>query len=159
VVTLAYLRRNRVRAELAETYGVSQSTISRAVTAMTPLLSKAVRVPVAVAEELEPGRQYLVHGALLPCWSWSGHRELCSGKHTTTGLNVPVVCTLDGELRWISDPVDGAHHDVYCLDGSGALRTLDPADWTGDEGHVDRGVVTPIKKTTYREAYSRGALR
>jgi hypothetical protein len=38
VVTLTYLRRNRVQAELAETYGVSQPTISRAITAMTPLL-------------------------------------------------------------------------------------------------------------------------
>ncbi|MCP2273852.1 transposase family protein, partial [Actinokineospora diospyrosa] len=33
VVTLTYLRRNRVQAELAETFGVSQSTISRAITA------------------------------------------------------------------------------------------------------------------------------
>ena len=32
VVALTYMRRNRVQAELAETYGVSQPTISRAVT-------------------------------------------------------------------------------------------------------------------------------
>ena len=38
VVTLAYLRRNRVQWELAETYAVSQSTISRAISAVTPLL-------------------------------------------------------------------------------------------------------------------------
>jgi len=36
VVTLTYLRRNRVQAELAESFGVSQSTISRAITALTP---------------------------------------------------------------------------------------------------------------------------
>ena len=36
VVTLTYLRRNRVQCELAETYGVSQSTISRAIVAVTP---------------------------------------------------------------------------------------------------------------------------
>lgn len=151
VVTLAYVRRNRVQAELAETYGVSQSTISRAITAVTPLLEKALRGFVPVAEELEPGRQYLVDGTLLPCWSWSGHRELYSGKHKTTGLNVQVVCTLDGELRWISDPVDGARHDVFCLDDSGVLHTLDPADWTGDKGYVGRGIVTPIKKAIYRD--------
>jgi hypothetical protein len=151
VVTLAYVRRNRVQAELAETYGVSQSTISRAITAVTPLLDKALHEFVPVAEELDPGRQYLVDGTLLPCWSWSGHRELYSGKHKTTGLNVQVVCTLDGELRWISDPVDGARHDVFCLDESGVLDTLDPAEWTGDKGYVGRGIVTPIKKTTYRD--------
>ena len=53
VVTLTYLRRNRVQAELAETYGVSQSTISRAITAVTPLLEKALRGFVPTAEELD----------------------------------------------------------------------------------------------------------
>ncbi|MCA1604187.1 MAG: transposase family protein, partial [Acidobacteria bacterium] len=38
VTVLTYLRRNRVQAELAETYAVSQSTISRAITVLTPLL-------------------------------------------------------------------------------------------------------------------------
>ena len=65
----------------------------------------------------------------------------------TTGMNVQVVCTLDGELVWISDPIEGAHHDVFCLDESGVLATLDPRDWTGDKGYVGRDMVTPIKKT------------
>jgi Helix-turn-helix of DDE superfamily endonuclease len=42
-VALTYMRRNRVQAELAETYGVSQPTISRAITAVTPLLGKVLR--------------------------------------------------------------------------------------------------------------------
>jgi hypothetical protein len=37
-VTLTYLRRNRVQEEIAEDYGVSQPTISRAISAITPLL-------------------------------------------------------------------------------------------------------------------------
>ena len=41
VVTLAYLRRNRAQAELAEAFGFSQSTISRAITGLTPLLKSA----------------------------------------------------------------------------------------------------------------------
>jgi Helix-turn-helix of DDE superfamily endonuclease len=41
-VALAYMRRNRVQAELAETYGVSQPTISRAITGVTPLLEKVL---------------------------------------------------------------------------------------------------------------------
>ena len=119
VVTLAYLRRNRVQWELAETYGVSQSTISRAISAVTPLLARALARFVPVAEELVPGRQYIVDGTLLPCWSWATHPGLYSGKHKTTGMNVQVVCTLDGELVWISDPIEGARHDVFCLDESG----------------------------------------
>jgi hypothetical protein len=38
VVALTYLRRNHVQQELAEYYAVSQSTISRAITAVTPRL-------------------------------------------------------------------------------------------------------------------------
>jgi hypothetical protein len=161
VITLACVRRNRVQAELAETYGVSQSTTGRAVSAVTPLIDRALREFVPVAEDLDPGRQYLADGALLPCWSWSGHQELYSGKHKTTGLNVQVACTLEGQLCWVSDPIDGARHDVYCFDESGVLDTLDPGSWTGDKGYVGRGMVTPVKKTTHRdmEGYSRSALR
>lgn len=35
IVTLTYMRRNRVQAELAETYEVSQPTISRAISGIT----------------------------------------------------------------------------------------------------------------------------
>ena len=147
VVTLTYLRRNRVQCELAETYAVSQSTISRAISTVTPLLARALARFVPVADELVPGRQYIVDGTLLPCWSWATNPRLYSGKHKTTGMNVQVVCTLDGELVWISDPIEGAHHDVFCLDESGVLATLDPGDWTGDKGYVGRDMVTPIKKT------------
>ena len=146
VVTLTYLRRNRVQWELAETYGVSQSTISRAITVITPLLARALARFVPIAEDLVAGRQYLVDGTLLPCWSWAAHRGLYSGKHKTTGMNVQVVCTLDGELAWVSDPIEGSRHDVFCLDESGVLTGLHPGDWTGDKGYVGRGVITPFKK-------------
>ena len=52
---------------------------------------------------------------------------------------------------WISDPIEGARHDVFCLDESGALDTLNPRDWTGDKGYVGRAMITPIKKTTTRQ--------
>ena len=76
VIALAYLRRNRVQWELAETYGVSQSTVSRAISTVTPLLARALARFVTVAEELVPGRQYIVDGTLLPCWSWATHPRL-----------------------------------------------------------------------------------
>ena len=58
---------------------------------------------------------------------------------------------LDGELVWISDPIEGARHDVFCLDESGVLDTLNPRDWTGDKGYVGRDMLTPIKKTKEHE--------
>jgi Helix-turn-helix of DDE superfamily endonuclease len=52
-VALTYMRRNRVQAELAETYGVSQSTISRAISVVTPLLGKVLEKYVPTADELD----------------------------------------------------------------------------------------------------------
>jgi hypothetical protein len=93
-----------VQAEIAEAFDVSQSTISRAITAMTGLVERALRRYVPTADELDDHKQYVVDGTLLPCWSWAAHPELYSGKHKTTGLNVQVLGSLDGELVWISDP-------------------------------------------------------
>lgn len=104
VVTLTYLRRNHVQHELAEYYGVSQSTISRAVTAITPELARAMSPFIPTAEELPSDEQLIVDGTLVRCWSWDDHPELYSGKHHTTGLNLQVACDLAGRLRWISDP-------------------------------------------------------
>jgi len=78
-VTLTYMRRNRVQAELAETYGVSQPTVSRAITGVTPLLEKVLRDYVPTADDLDERTQYIVDGTLLPCWSWSSRPELYSG--------------------------------------------------------------------------------
>jgi len=149
-VTLTYLRRNRVQAEIAESYGVSQPTISRAISAITPLLVQALLDYVPTADELDTGTCYIVDGTLLPCWSWTSHPELYSGKHKTTGMNVQVACTLAGKLAWISDAIDGSRHDSYCLNESGVLLAFDPGSWTGDKGYVGNGMITPIKKPAYR---------
>jgi hypothetical protein len=151
VVTLTYLRRNRVQAELAEAFGVSQSTISRAVTALTPVLGRMLIDYVPVAEDLDLRTQYIVDGTLLPCWSWHGQRQLYSGNHKTTGLNVQVACDLNGRLAWISDPVDGCRHDSAVLALSGVVDTLDPGNWIGDKGYVGNDMITPIKKLSYRD--------
>ena len=151
VVTLTYLRRNRVQEELAETYGTSQPTVSRAISAITPLIKKVLAPYVATADELDERCQYLLDGTLLPCWSWAAHPELYSGKHKTTGMNVQVACTLAGKLAWISDPIEGSRHDNHCLTESGALVTLDPANWIADKGYVGNEMITPIKKPQDRD--------
>jgi len=150
VVALTYMRRNRVQAELAETYGVSQPTISRAVTGITPLLGKALKKYVPTADQLDERTQYIVDGTLLPCWSWASHPELYSGKHKTTGMNVQVACTLAGDLAWISDAVNGSRHDSYCLSESGALATSEPRSWMGDKGYIGKDMITPIRKPASR---------
>ncbi|MGH3739211.1 MAG: transposase family protein, partial [Micromonosporaceae bacterium] len=138
---MTYLRRNRVQVELAETYGVSQSTISRAITALTGVLGRILTDHV----------QYIVDGTLLPCWSWAGHRELYSGKHKTTGRSVQVACLHTGALAWISDPVDGSRHDSYAIRQSGVMDTFEPHQWIGDKGYVGLNMLTPLKKPAHRD--------
>ena len=147
---MTYLRRNRVQAEIGETFSVSQPTISRAISALTPLLGEVVADWVPTAEDLDSGTQYIVDGSLLSSWSWEGHQELYSGKHRTTGLNVQVACDVYGRLVWISDPVDGSRHDSFALKQSGVLDTLDHGNWIGDKGYVGAGMLTPIKKPLHR---------
>jgi hypothetical protein len=146
VAALTYMRRNRVQAEIAESFRVSQPTVSRAISAMTSIIRKVLAPYVPTADELGENTQYLIDGTLLPCWSWATHPQLYSGKHKTTGMNVQVACTLEGRLAWISDPVDGSRHDSYCMDESGVLLTMDPGNWAGDKGYVGHGMITPFKK-------------
>jgi hypothetical protein len=72
-----------------------------------PQLPRAPARFVPVAEELVPGRQYIVDGTLLPRWSWATHQRPHSGKHRIAGMNVQVVCPLDSELVGLSDPIEG----------------------------------------------------
>jgi hypothetical protein len=146
VVALTYMRRNRVQAEIAESFGVSQPTVSRAISVMTKIIKKVLSPYVPTADELDENAQYIIDGTLLPCWSWAACPELYSGKHKTTGMNVQVACTLAGRLAWISDPIDGSRHDSYCMDESGVLITMNPGNWAGDKGYVGHGMITPFRK-------------
>ena len=146
VAALTYMRHNRTQADIGESLSVSQPTISRAISAITPLIPEAVREFVLTADDLDPDTQYILDGTLLPCWSWAGHTELYSGKHKTTGMNVQVACTTYGKLAWISDPVNGSRHDNYCQEESGVLLTMNPKNWIGDKGYIGNNMITPYRK-------------
>src|SRR5262249_8373264 len=89
-VTVTYLRRNRVQAEIAENYGVSQPTISRAISAITPLLVQALLGYVPTAGELDVGTCYTVDGTLLAVLVVAGApgtvlREASDARNERTG--------------------------------------------------------------------------
>ncbi len=148
---LSYLRRNRVQAEIAESFGVSQSTVSRAISAISPLLEKALAGIVPAADELDEKSQLIVDGTLLPCWSWASAPGLYSGKHKTTGMNVQVACTLDGEIAWISDPFEGSRHDMHCIGESDVLSGVASGRWIADKGYIGSEMITPIRKPAHRD--------
>src|ERR1022692_5085343 len=51
ITTLSYLRHNRTQAEIGESFGVSQPTISRAISAITPLIPAATSGCVPTADD------------------------------------------------------------------------------------------------------------
>jgi len=151
VIALTYLKTNRREAELAEDHGTSQPTISRAITGITPSVGRVLSEFVPTADELEPDRQYVVDGSLLPCWSWRSDPDLYSGKRKTTGMNLQIACTVGGELAWISDPLPGSRHDTHCLRESGALDGFPARSWIGDKGYLGLGMITPYRKPAHRD--------
>ena len=75
-LTLTYLRHNPCQELLAEAYCVSQATVSRVISAYTPLITHALSDQVPVVEDLDPTAQLIIDGTLLQCWSWKDHPEL-----------------------------------------------------------------------------------
>ena len=143
---LIYMRHNVIQAVIGEQLGVSQSTISRAIGAVTDAIVRALKDVLLTAEEVPQGCDYVVDGTLFPCWSWRNHRELWSGKHKTTGMNVQILILPDGRLVRASDPYPGSMHDVAAPGSSGLLEGIDPSRWIADKGHIGRGIITPHKK-------------
>ena len=144
--TLIHLRHNIVQAAIGELLGVSQPTISRAIKAMIDAIVRALKDVLLTAEKVPEGCDYVVDGTLFPCWSWRNHRELWSGKHKATGMNVQILVLPGGRLVWASAPYPGSMHDVAALDASGLLEGIYPSGWIADKGYVGRGMITPHKK-------------
>src|SRR5271165_4355610 len=59
VVALTYMRRKRVQAEIAGSFGVSQPTVSRDISAMTSIIKKALAPyygsRISLADQEKPG--------------------------------------------------------------------------------------------------------
>jgi hypothetical protein len=151
VVTCAYLRRNRTEADLAETWGVSQPTVSRVVSGWTPVIATVLQDWIPTGDDLDENTSDLVDGTFVPAWSWSDHPEDWSGKHRTTGRNLIVVATPEGRLAWVSDPYPGSAHDFACVQETHILETPG-VDWIGDRGFVgDDRIITPVKRLPGQE--------
>ena len=94
VAALTCMRHNRTQAEIGESLGVSQSTISRAISVITPLIPEAVREFVPTADDLDPDAQYILDGT---------HRRELGVSATTTappGCGLPALASLPGPTQW-----------------------------------------------------------
>ena len=151
IVTSGYMRQNIVEEVWAEIFDVDQSTISRYITFLTPLIDQATaefRPSAEEAAEATRGAIALVDGTLWPCWSWAGERELWAGKYKTTGHGSLIVTNLAGRITFVSEPVPGNQHDMAKLTGSEGEMVLKLAgDVIGDKGFIGTDyIITPVRK-------------
>jgi hypothetical protein len=114
-IACMYVRQNVSQEFVGDLRNISQSTVSRIVSTLVPLVKAVLAefVPsVEEAIELVNGRVCLVDGTITPCWSYDDHDELWSRKHGTTGFNTQLICLLNGEAVYISGPLPGCTHDA-----------------------------------------------
>jgi DDE superfamily endonuclease/Helix-turn-helix of DDE superfamily endonuclease len=149
-VACMYLRQNATQEFLGDLRDVSQPTVSRIVSTLVPLVKSVLAefVPTpADALEMVNGRVCLVDGTITPCWSYAEHRELWSRKHGTTGFNAQLVCLLDGDPVYISDPLAGRTHDAAAIAGTPVAEIVaNSGGGIGDKGYQGCDMVTPRKK-------------
>ena len=110
VVTCGCLRQNIIEDVWADMFDIDQSTVSRYITFLTPLVERATQEDRPTAEEAAEATRdaiALVDGTLWPCWSWHGEDELWAGKYKTTGHGSLIVTGLHGRITFVSEPVTG----------------------------------------------------
>jgi hypothetical protein len=145
-----YLRQNATQEFIGDMRDTSQPTVSRYVTKLVPVIKAVLEEFVPSAEdaiEMVNGRVCLVDGTITPCWSYEEHRELWSRKHGTTGFNAQLICLLDGNAVYISDPLPGKTHDASAFKGTPCEEIVKSSGGgIADKGYQGCGMVTPRKK-------------
>jgi len=149
--TLIFLRHNLPQAAIGELLGVSQPTVSRAVKALTELVTRALDGYLVTAEEVVPNCDLCPGRNPSALLELEGPPRAVVGKHERTSMSVQVLDTSAGRLVWVSDPCPGSTHDVAALDASGLLEDLDPVGWVADKGYIGRGMIAPPRNPAGRK--------
>lgn len=149
-VACMYLRQNGTEEFIGDLREVSQPTVSRIVTVLVPVIKAVLEefVPDAKeAIEVIKGRVVLVDGTITPCWSYADRRELWSRKHGTTGFNAQLISLLDGQVVYISEPLDGCTHDAKAFTETGVATIVqNSGGGIADKGYQGcNGLATPRK--------------
>ena len=144
-ITMLYLQENIRQQALANIFGTSQPTISRAINNVLNILD-VVLPPPPRPKDLRPQRLYVLDGTLVPCWWWKNARNLYSGKHHKAGHNLQILTDQAGEIFYISPPLPGSTHDITAIRNTGLFGYMQPWHCTADKGYVGLGCDTPFKR-------------
>jgi transposase len=161
-IACMYLRQNAAQEFLGDLRKISQPTVSRIIARLMPVVKAVLEefVPTAAdAIEMVKGRVCLVDGTITPCWSYGEHPELWSRKHGTTGFNAQLVCLLDGDPVYISNPLPGKTHDAAAFSETPIAEIVqNSGGGIADKGYQGCGMVTP-RKTPPGGKLSKGDVR
>lgn len=149
-VACMYLRHNATEEFLGDLREISQSTVSRIITELVPVVKTVLEESVPDAKEavrLVEGRVCLVDGTITPCWSYTEQSDLWSRKRGTTGFHAQLVSLLDGTPVYVSDPLPGKTHDAKAFaDTPVAQIVKHSGGGIGDKGYQGcPGMATPRK--------------
>ena len=145
-ITLISYRHNLTQEALAHLFEVSQPTVSRTIKTIEKALEK-VLTPLTrpLKESLKAPGSLVMDGTLVPIWNWrSLGKTSFSGKHKRAGFNHQVICTLDGRLLAITDPLPGSRHDAHAFRAHGLDQLLDSST-LADKGDAGLRLATPTK--------------
>jgi hypothetical protein len=125
LAVLLYLRHNTSQALIAELFGCSQSTVSRLVGRLLPIIS-TVLTPIAErTAERDLRSTVRVDGFLAPTGNWRKDTftsGMYSGKRHACGFNIQVVGSWRGTLALTGTPVPGSMHDAKAWRESGLAQ-------------------------------------
>ena len=160
IVDSGYVRNNITEELWAEIFDVDQSTISRYITVLTPVIERATagfRPTVEDAARATNGAIALVDGTLWPFWSWACEREQWAGKYKTTGHGSLIITNFTGTITFVSEAVPGNQHDMAKLKDSECKTILTAAGGViGDKGFIGADdITTPVRKPQDRDRYLR----
>ena len=103
----AHLRRNRARAEPAESFGAGRASTCRAIRRWAARPVEVLAGLVPAADDPDQARALVVDGAPVPCRDRKHEPGLYSGRHHRTGPDLQDACTPAGRPVWVSDPAPG----------------------------------------------------
>lgn len=106
-----------------------------------------VLTPLAqpLKEMLKAPGPFVVDGTVVPTWNCRSQGTTnFSGNHKKAGFHRQMICTLDGRLLAITDPLPGARYDAHAFRAHGLDRLLDSST-LADKGYVGLGLATSRK--------------
>jgi len=153
LLMLAYLRKGETFTDLAAGAGISTTTAWRYVNEGVALLSaRAPKLRAALRAARRARLAFVVlDGTLIPIDRVAADRPFYSGKHKRHGMNLQVIASPSGDIRWVSGALRGATHDLRAAQIWGIIRELAAAGLIvlADKGYHGAGppLLTPYRGT------------